>query len=1071
MEKGIPTTPPQQLSTPRRSTKVNLGTRKGRETAAAPPATSQPAPPKARASRAKTTSVPHTITQPTHSARPPPKKRGQSSKVSKATQSTNEDVNGEARPVLEAPPNPTEEDTSQAEQLVPRENPSLTPLAPNSSSPSVHAQTSLQCDAFFPPGAPSPQDVEPVAKVVVEAHIVSESEEGPAQKEPGLFEIESSLSQPHSPGVLETSLKDMLKDIIHDMAPVFLALIRNHPEIKGNASFEHLLTDGEISVPLNPPNRKRKARLASQPVDQDTKDSEDARKPEKQAPEPTSRSASKRKALEIDQEDIENTSPKRLRVSLERTKRVPILFDKNGMLSLRAYKEVPVEVGSLSDEEVADKSVKPLDGVFSQDQQPQRPLETPRSRGWALSGLLPSAQTVTKYLPSFSRRTAAVAPASSSTEPNLHDPPLTPIPNATSRPQGKDSPITALHIRNEDRPSRSEPRLVTGDGDRGHYREHQLSTTAGASRRHRHSKSKHGLKTKGEKEEIRKRDELIASLRAQLEAQNESQAQKEAQAEKAVQAQLEMSAQIEAEEQNAAQQISDQTSDQTSQKGLKRKAESPKEIPNPPGGGFGMVLDYFGQDSDDDDDDDGDAMMREMNGQVTPTKPRKKSRLSGGPTPAIIGSPFRATPYTGTALALPPLPTEPVHSHEMFIDTNMDADTEGHLPISTDTPPNGPTITFTVPSPSDSDSEGDDPSYVEVSGKSSATPFTRASALNHNDSRPQTSALSATGDQLRPAGPIPKQSSPMKSNVFEQSETMPAPSNLNSQTTNVPLFPSTWTAPSSSQAFQVPSAPMLPNVALDKARQTALKHKPQQPSRLRESSRLSTSTIGTEADGDEAASSIVEKNPPKSNIAVASVHNGQDEHLNREGLEGFYSNSDDSKERQYFQGSESRDPYAGRLKRQSTYDPMLPEPVSIPRESSPPFEDNPNTNGEDSTDNTASDVDLPEDVPIFNSYGAFEKTLTPRVREHLSRQWGNEKGISETEATLASKLCNEACTVITEQFNEYEKQLDDAAEESQVEEVPEAMHDYIESIWDATDTQAAIEKFDKDFETWLNQPT
>ena len=1061
VEKGIPTTPPQQLPTPRRTTKANMRTRKSRETVVAPPGSSQPARPRARTTRARTTSASQTDTQLTQTTRASSKRQGRTAKSSKATQSTDEEVIVEAPPVLEPPQEHTEEDSSQAEQLVPRENPSLKPLVPNSPSPFVHSQASPTLpDVSLPPGAPSPKDVKPVTKADAEADVTSVPEDDYLQKEPGHFETNSSLSGPKSPGLPKKSPQDQLMEIIRNTMPVFLAMLHQHPEIKNNASLEHLLTEGEVSVSMKPPNQKRKIRLASQPVDQAGKASEDAPECEKETIEPIARSASKRKSLETEQDAIENGPPKRLRVSLERTKRVPVLFDENGMLSLRAYKEVPIKEGSSSEEETGSNSVKPLDGVFSQDQQrSQHHPETPRSRGWALSGLLPSAQTVTKYLPSFSRRTPAVVSALPNREPNLQDQPVTPTPNATGRPQGEVAPINPFQTQNDDRSVHSEPRLPVADSGKGRNKEQQSSATVRPYRRHRHSKSKRGLKTKGEKEEIRRRDELIASLRAQLEAQNESQSQKEAHAEKAAQAQLEISAQIGVEASSTAQ----QASGQTSKNGLKRKATSPKQIPNPSGGGYGMVLEYFGQDSDD-DDDEGNAIMGGTNNQVTPTQPpSKKVRLSDGPTPTIVGSPFRATPYTGTALALPPLPTEPADSHDLFLETNMDEDTEGHLPVPTATPPNGPTLTFTVPSPGDSDSEWDGTSYVEESSTAPATAPADGSGVNHNDESTQASIPNAARTQTPPTSLVPQQSSSLKTNFLNLSgSTTP-------QTTGTVLFPMTW-KPLSSDAYRLPSAPVLPNVALDKARQTALKHKPQQPSRLRESSRLSTSTVGTEVDEDEVSSKVNEKNLPNSSTETANVTRAQDDLAIKGHHEQSRPNNETSKGQEYLQQPESRDPYAGREMRQSPSDPMLLEPIPVPHESSPPFEDGTNINGEYSTDNTASDQDLPEDAPVFNSYGAYEKTLTPRVKDYLSRLWDEEKSVMGTETPPASQLRSEACTVITDQFNEYEKQRDKPANESQVDEVPEAMHDYIESIWNASDTQAAIEKFDQDFEAYVNQP-
>lgn len=1027
IEKGIPPTPPQQLSTPRRITKAKTRIRKTVVVDNAPPATSQPAPSRARGARARTTSASQSD-QPTLAPQPPTKKRGRNTKASKSTSRIAEETMNGVQPALDALQESTEEDHSVDQQATSRETLSYNPSAPVSCSSFVHSPTSPAiANARGNAGHSLPKNAEPSAEADQGPFAGLVSKTFPTFEKSALVKTDSEWSTCLPPAAPSVSPEDRLKLIMLEYLPVFLAILRTHPEITGNAIIAHLLTNGEISVSVKPSNRKPKARVALQTMEQSPQNGHYAPELESAAAQVKTQPTTKRKALQIEHVDPENPSPKRPRLSVEQPKRVPVLFDQRGMLSLRAYKEVPASGRDSSDAESTNTSVSPLDGAFFQGQRQASPSpETPRPRGWALSNFLPSAQTVTRFLPSFSIRTPAVAPASHTPDLDLQDHPTTPTPSAAHRLQSEVSPVTPLQIQQGDRASQSEPRPVIGSEERGRRAEAQPAATARASHRHRGRKSKHGLKTKGEREEIRKRDEMIASLRAQLEAQKDMHLQKEEQAEKAAQAQREISAQVEAEAQKTVQ----HNPGDTSKHGTKRKAESPKVIPNPPGGGFGMVLEYFGQESDDDDDDDGDTNMGGANIQATPTKPpSKKPRLSGGPPPQIVGDPLRATPYTGSALALPDLPPGPVGLHGNFLDMAMDAGAEEHVPNVTPTPDNGPTMTFRVPSPGDSDDEWDGPSYVEPSPDPPALGSSRIPGLFADDAQVKSSSTTTTRKQASPVNATPKQPLSLFSKIPEPSGSTASPSQVTSQGQSEPLFPSRWTAPSSRPALEPSKAPAVPNVALDKARQTALKHKPQQPSRLRESSRLSTSTVGTEVDDEETANKTGQNQAPKPNKAS-------------------------------LEDPETRDPYAGRLMRQSQHDPMLLEPVSMPGESSPPINDSENVDGNYSSDNANSDQDLPENFPRFASYEEYEKTISPRVKEFLATQWSSEN----------AHFHRDASSLVIQQFSEYEKQTSNLVEIPQQENVSEKVQNFIESTWDQTDNEAAIEKFDLDFETWLEQP-
>ena len=247
--------------------------------------------------------------------------------------------------------------------------------------------------------------------------------------------------------------------------------------------------------------------------------------------------------------------------------------------------------------------------------------------------------------------------------------------------------------------------------------------------------------------------------------------------------------------------------------GTKRKRlrlPSPDEIPNPSGGGFGMDLVYFGHSDSDSEEEEHD----------TPTKgrPAKRSRPSL-PDNEIVGDPHEARPYTGTTFAVSGSRTAP--DDNMFDDQPL----AGHIASKAIITPSAPTTqpnSFRVPSPGDSDSDeeedlgdGDTPTKAASSTTATAPPTS------------QTSTSSSTQSQTAPvAGP----SSP------SPSKPMAPPPRPNPSHTSLPSASSTAGRPFID--------------AVEKARQKALIHQPRTGSRLRESSRLSTSTVGSEADED-----------------------------------------------------------------------------------------------------------------------------------------------------------------------------------------------------------------------------
>lgn len=1022
VEKGIPPTPPQQLSTPRRITKVKARPQKTSTISKTRLESSEPAASRTRSGRARTNSASQSD-QPAQAHKAAPKRRGRTAKVSRATKGTVEEATRGVPSVLNTSQESTEEDHDVA------------PLAPSRETLSYHCLASVllpssvetpnphtRAKDLAPPGLALPEDLNSIAERNQALREELDLEKGSTKSELDDLEEHADPAENQLPTETLVCPEYKLKEIMLEALPAFMEILRTHPEIAGNAVIEDLLTTGDISVSIKPSTKKSKTRVALQTVEQTPQNRRDTSDVEKPSEALGDQSNSKRK-LDQTEDDVENHSHKRFRITIDEPDRIPVLFDDSGMLSLTAYKEAPAQNRTEFDEESPDESERPLRGVFSQNQQrAESSTETPRSRGWALSSFLPSAQAVSRFLPSFSARTtSAVAPPPPVLDSVRRANPSTPIPSAMNRSQLELVPITPEQAHHPDQSSQSEPRPIAGNVEGDPLTGRQPAATARTSHRHRGTKSKHGLKTKGEREEIKRRDEMIASLRAQLDAQNELQARQAAEAEQAAQAQKEMAAQVDAEMQRAAQ----RPSEDTPVRGIKRKAESPEVIPNPPGGGFGMVLDYFGQDSDD-DEDNGDMDVDGANMQVTPTRPpSKKSRLSGQPTPSIIGDPFRATPYTGSALALPALPSDSSNFRGSFFDFATTTRVQDHPLVSMTSPDVGPTMTFRVPSPSDSDDEWDGPSYHEMSP--APTPSASARVQNVFVSDSQLASPSNTSHESPHVSSTPKQTSSLSSNKLEPTGSIISPPQTTPTKHNEPLLSTQWTGQRSS-ALQASKNPAVPNVALDKARQTALKHKPQQPSRLREFSRLSSSTIGPEHDEDETTKKSDVDHMP---------------HARETRLEN----------------AEARDPYAGRTMTRSLRDPLLLEPNSPPRESPPPMHSDPNTSDSYSSDNGVSDPDIPYNFPICNSYETYIKTIDPEVQAFLKNQFSTDQAQFRAEAE----------TLVNEQFHDYEKEHSKDAGGPLAGGVDPEVQIFIEANWTQADDEAAIEFVNIEFEKFIQQ--
>lgn len=393
----------------------------------------------------------------------------------------------------------------------------------------------------------------------------------------------------------------------------------------------------------------------------------------------------------------------------------------------------------------------------SQDQvQLEQVPETPRARGWGLSKFLPSARSVTKYIP-FSSRRAIPTPQHQSPQPQ--------------------------HI------AQTETRTNTASSQLQPDTEIATPVAGPSHRRHQSTSNQQRLLTKEQSEEEKRIKRMRAELRREAEALEKQKKD------------LEIAKKDLAEQRKSA-----DIAETPRQK--RKRMPSPDIIPLPATGGFGMVDEYFIVDSSSDEED--------AAAQETPIKerPLKKARTSA-PDSAIVGSPFRARPYTGTLFAHP----DALRSRQ---DENVFAETDEPDASSAldSTPPPGPTLTFKVPSPGSSDSDDDeDDEQGQVNettqeASSSSAPETRSILRN--------SPLHSNQAQSRSSANSPSPSKPMG-----------PPPHPNSGHTSLPA-----------------ATGMTPSVALEKAREKALRHQPKQPSTLRESSRLSSSTVSSDF-GDE----------------------------------------------------------------------------------------------------------------------------------------------------------------------------------------------------------------------------
>ena len=414
----------------------------------------------------------------------------------------------------------------------------------------------------------------------------------------------------------------------------------------------------------------------------------------------------------------------------------------------------------------------------------QSAAKTPLSR-WGLVGLLKSARSVSKFLPSFTpRMTPAVAhaPIKDASLNQTTTPPPETQPQATAQTE---PPLKSQTL--EPKVSSVSPNVM--------------------------------------KRQDRRRQQLPKSYRSKEEIQA-------SRLRKAKQKSL-----LEAK----AQEDRRQDIEMATTPGRKRKRlESPDTIPNPPGCSYGLNLDYFGDSSSDEEENSNEN-------DTTPTKARpSKSRrltMTDDPQLHLVGDPQKARPYTGVYFADE---TPSYHGGNVFGEVSASEDARRNVqypePSSPPATPKPPVITnltgsFRVPDDSDSDSDLEgSPNVISdrQAPQSQGASVGDKIASSMKDSPPIFGVSHTDNDPASKIGNSPVTKSIATTTTFSPSQTATSP-NKASETWTQPPPP----RPKPSHAA-LPANHLGDSEALAKARSRALQHKPHKPSGLRESNMISS---------------------------------------------------------------------------------------------------------------------------------------------------------------------------------------------------------------------------------------
>ena len=416
--------------------------------------------------------------------------------------------------------------------------------------------------------------------------------------------------------------------------------------------------------------------------------------------------------------------------------------------------------------------------------------ETPKRRGWGLSNLVPNIpQSVAKYLP----RVPAF---------NLEA-------------------LTQNHTGTDDTPATAGPSKIQGRKDR---------------------RSPPSFQTKAQRDVARLAKEkqiVIAKEKMIIEEEVTRQVQEKMEL-------AEITRKVE----------------QASNPGQKRKRvvspQGDEKIPVPEGCQFGMDLDYFCSSSSDEssDEDVPDTPTRKPQTLSAPraTRPIKRLRFSDevlvAPAYQIVGDPHRAQPYTGVLLARPG--DLGYKGGNMFTEATVKGAAASEATSASSSSKNtNPQGTFICPSASDSEEDIIDAFFGEKPLPSSKQkPTFNTPASNTHKSTNTTTKIpglfASTPLQSIEANKITITTAKPAESWTQPPPPRPNPSHAalpsgNSHVSNVGSYSSG--NPASNPTEMDP---------LTRARSAALKYTPAKPSGLRESSRLSSTTVSDHGDQEQS---------------------------------------------------------------------------------------------------------------------------------------------------------------------------------------------------------------------------
>ncbi len=439
----------------------------------------------------------------------------------------------------------------------------------------------------------------------------------------------------------------------------------------------------------------------------------------------------------------------------------------------------------------------PLEETFPEQQlqtQTHAEPETPRARGWGLTSIIPSS--VSKFIPFSSRRAAsAIIPSQplAQSEPQVLDEPKPPPP-------------TSYRAIMRSRPELQQDRSTQNDDT--YLSVHHTPDPPALDFTPHHQATKPG--------EIQQlKEELEQELRAKIEAEYKAKALEESEKLTAALKQKvkevdERDKRLERDRKKLAQHL-----DEIIPGSKRKRMPSPETIPNPVGGGFGMDLDYF-YISDADSDEEHETPTRRPQAKKARTSSHgiePIGSLSGnvGAASSTSQGGFQHIPSEEVAQVTPTQGSQTVRTSSFNTGLNGSSNRnvfEASLSAETapEYAPNGPTMTFKVPSPTSSD---DDNSELD---------------------------LETQHDIAAPPSPLASKSLAPKQRPTPNYTTMPAPSHL-----------------------------------VEKARQKALIHQPKTGSSLRNASRFSSSTAGSDP-GEEQSRSAEEQSKAEENAECEAIH-------------------------------------------------------------------------------------------------------------------------------------------------------------------------------------------------------